>query len=172
MKKLISLLFAAFLLCSCAPAIQKMSNFDKAYPLKGKTVVVVSESHKEVSDFANSVTTTMTDTLNTHGVVAKAFVQDKNSLSLSESPVADFAKEQQAEFLLVQNFTKVNLYNAALSSFEEELVLYSIEEKKPVWKASISWNNPMPLGNGPGVTAARQSAMELLIADGFVAANQ
>jgi hypothetical protein len=172
MKKLISLLFAAFLLCSCAPAIQKMSNFDKAYPLKGKTVVVVSESHKEVSDFANSVTTTMTDTLNTHGVVAKAFVQDKSSLSLSESPVADFAKEQQAEFLLVQNFTKVNLYNAALSSFEEELVLYSIEEKKPVWKASISWNNPMPLGNGPGVTAARQSAMELLIADGFVAANQ
>jgi hypothetical protein len=149
-----------------------MSNFDKAYPLKGKTVVVVSESHKEVSDFANSVTTTMTDTLNTHGVVAKAFVQDKSSLSLSESPVADFAKEQQAEFLLVQNFTKVNLYNAALSSFEEELVLYSIEEKKPVWKASISWNNPMPLGNGPGVTAARQSAMELLIADGFVAANQ
>ncbi|PWJ67747.1 hypothetical protein SAMN05720473_101624 [Fibrobacter sp. UWB15] len=172
MKKLITLLFAAFLLCSCAPAIQKMSNFDKAYPLKGKTVVVVSESHKEVSDFANSVTTTMTDTLNTHGVVAKAFVQDKSSLSLSESPVADFAKEQQAEFLLVQNFTKVNLYNAALSSFEEELVLYSIEEKKPVWKASISWNNPMPLGNGPGVTAARQSAMELLIADGFVAANQ
>lgn len=172
MKKLIMLLFAAFLLCSCAPAIQKMSNFDKAYPLKGKTVVVVSESHKEVSDFANSVTTTMTDTLNTHGVVAKAFVQDKSSLSLSESPVADFAKEQQAEFLLVQNFTKVNLYNAALSSFEEELVLYSIEEKKPVWKASISWNNPMPLGNGPGVTAARQSAMELLIADGFVAANQ
>lgn len=172
MKKLITLLFAAFLLCSCAPAIQKMSNFDKAYPLKGKTIVVVSESHKEVSDFANSVTTTMTDTLNTHGVVAKAFVQDKSSLSLSESPVADFAKEQQAEFLLVQNFTKVNLYNAALSSFEEELVLYSIEEKKPVWKASISWNNPMPLGNGPGVTAARQSAMELLIADGFVAANQ
>jgi hypothetical protein len=172
MKKLITLLFAAFLLCSCAPAIQKMSNFDKAYPLKGKTVVVVSESHKEVSDFANSVTTTMTDTLNTHGVVAKAFVQAKSSLSLSESPVADFAKEQQAEFLLVQNFTKVNLYNAALSSFEEELVLYSIEEKKPVWKASISWNNPMPLGNGPGVTAARQSAMELLIADGFVAANQ
>jgi hypothetical protein len=172
MKKLITLLFAAFLLCSCAPAIQKMSNFDKAYPLKGKTVVVVSESHKEVSDFANSVTTTMTDTLNTHGVVAKAFVQDKSSLSLSESPVADFAKEQQAEFLLVQNFTKVNLYNAALSSFEEELVLYSIEEKKPIWKASISWNNPMPLGNGPGVTAARQSAMELLIADGFVAANQ
>ena len=172
MKKLITLLFAAFLLCSCAPAIQKMSNFDKAYPLKGKTVVVVSESHKEVSDFANSVTTTMTDTLNTHGIVAKAFVQDKSSLSLSESPVADFAKEQQAEFLLVQNFTKVNLYNAALSSFEEELVLYSIEEKKPVWKASISWNNPMPLGNGPGVTAARQSAMELLIADGFVAANQ
>ena len=171
MKKLITLLFAALLLCSCAPAIQKMSNFDKAYPLKGKTVVVVSESHKEVTDFANSVTSSVADTLNVHGVVAKPFLQEKSSLSLSESPVADYAKEQHAEFLLVQNFTKVNIYNAALSSFEEELVLYSIEEKKPVWKASITWNNPMPLGNGPGVIAARQSAMEMLTADGFVAAN-
>ena len=172
MKKLITLLFAALLLCSCAPAIQKMSNFDKAYPLKGKTIVVVSESHKEVTDFANSVTTSVADDLNAHGVTAKAYVQEKSSLSLSESPVADFAKDQHAEFILIQNFTKVNIYNAALSSFEEELVLFSIAEKKPVWKGSINWNNPMPMGNGPGVTAARQSAMEMLIADGFVEANQ
>lgn len=171
MKRLVLLALAAFLLCSCAPAIQKMSNFDKAYPLKGKTVVVVSESHKEVTDFANSVTTTLADTLNKHGVTAKPYVQEKSSLSLSESPVADFAKEQHAEFLLVQTFTKVNIYNAALSSFEEELVLFSIEEKKPVWKGSITWNNPMPIGNGPGVTAARVTTMELLTADGFVAAN-
>ena len=171
MKKLVLLALTAFLLCSCAPAIQKMSNFDKAYPLKGKTVVVVSESHKEVTDFANSVTTTLADTLNKHGVTAKPYVQEKSSLSLSESPVADFAKEQHAEFLLVQTFTKVNIYNAALSSFEEELVLFSIEEKKPVWKGSITWNNPMPIGNGPGVTAARVTTMELLTADGFVAAN-
>ena len=172
MKKLITLLFAALLLCSCAPAIQKMSNFDKAYPLKGKTVVVVSESHKEVTDFANSVATSVADDLNAHGVTAKAYVQEKSSLTLSEIPGSDFANEQHAEFLLVQTFTKVNIYNAALSSFEEELVLFSIEEKKPVWKGSISWNNPMPMGNGPGVTAARQSTMEMLVADGFVAANQ
>ena len=171
MKMLVLLAIAALMLCSCAPAIQKMSNFDKAYPLKGKTIVVVSESHKEVTDFANSVTSSMADTLNIHGVVAKPYLQEKNALSLSESPVADFAQEQHAEFILIQNFTKVNIYNAALSSFEEELVLFSISEKKPVWKGSISWNNPMPIGNGPGVIAARQSAMEMLTADGFVAAN-
>ena len=172
MKKLILLAIAALLLCSCAPAIQKMSNFDKVYPLKGKTVVVVSESHKEVTDFANKVTSSMTDSLNVHGVTAKAFVQQKSSLSLSESPVADFAKEQNANYLLVQTFTKVNIYNAALSSFEEELVLFSIEEKKPVWKGSVTWENPMPIGNGPGITAACQSAMELLTTDGFVEANK
>ena len=30
----------------------------------------------------------------------------------------------------------------------------------------------MPLGNGPGITAARQAAMELLTTDGFVPAKQ
>ena len=53
MKKLFLLAIAALLLCSCAPAIQKMSNFDTVHPLQGKTVVVVSESHKQVADFAN-----------------------------------------------------------------------------------------------------------------------
>lgn len=172
MKKLVLLALAALLLCSCAPTIQKMSNFDKAYPLKGKTVVVVSESHKEVTDFANSVTTSVADTLKVHGVEAKPYVQEKSSLSLSESPVADFAKEQNADFILVQNFAKVNIYNAALESFDEELVLFSVAEKKPVWKGSINWNTPMPLGNGPGVTAARVTTMELLTADGFVEANK
>ena len=50
MKKLFLLAIAALLLCSCAPAIQKMSNFDTVHPLQGKTVVVVSESHKQVAD--------------------------------------------------------------------------------------------------------------------------
>ena len=172
MKKLVLLALAALLLCSCAPAIQKMSNFDKVHPLQGKTVVVVSESHKQVADFANQVATTVADSMKVHGVEAKAFVQDKSSLSLSENPVVDYAKEQNADYLLVQNFTKVNLYNAALDSFEEELVLYSIEEKKPVWKGSVTWNNPMPLGNGPGITAARQATMELLTTDGCVPAKQ
>ena len=30
----------------------------------------------------------------------------------------------------------------------------------------------MPIGNGPGITAACQSAMELLTTDGFVEANK
>lgn len=70
-----------------------------------------------------------------------------------------------------QTFTTLSIYNAALEKFEEEISLFSVADKKVVWKGSISWSNPMPMGLSAGVTGASDEVVRLLVQDGFVPAQ-
>lgn len=170
MKKVILFLLVAvsFAMMGCAPTAKGSSNFDTAYPLKGESVVIVTSSHKDVINFANKVSTHLAATLTKQGVNAVAYVKNEESVALSDNPVVDFAREKNAKYILVQNFSNVKLLNSALSEFNEELAIIKVEGNTPIWKATIDFQNPMAMGFGPGVKGAVNKTVEMLKTDGFI----
>lgn len=170
MKKILALLSLALLIIGCAPAAKSMSNFNQVYPLKGESVVVATNAHKDYIDFANEVSDSVSANLNARSVSAITYKASANGLELSNNPVMDFAKENNAKYILSQTFTTLKIYNAALEQYDEEMALYSVEEQKIVWKGTTTWNNPMPMGLGAGIRASKDEVIRLLTTDGFLEA--
>ena len=110
----------------------------------------------------------MAATLTKQGVNAVAYVKNEESVALSDNPVVDFAREKNAKYILVQNFSNVKLLNSALSEFNEELAIIKVEGNTPIWKATIDFQNPMAMGFGPGVKGAVNKTVEMLKTDGFI----
>ena len=168
MKKLISVLFVVFLLAGCSITNIGQSNFEKVYALKGETVVVTASANSTLRDFANKVADMMASSLGgTYGVNAIAF-HETDEVTLSESPLADFAKQNHAKYILVRKFTKIGLYGNAIDTFDEELALLSLAERKIVWKATIKYEAYNRIGKGHAATGSVNKTMELLQKDGFV----
>jgi hypothetical protein len=168
MKKLISVLFVVFLLAGCSITNIGQSNFEKVYALKGETVVVTASANSTLRDFANKVADMMVSSLGgTYGVNAIAF-HETDEVTLSESPLADFAKQNHAKYILVKTFTKIGLYGNAIDTFDEELALLSLAERKVVWKATIKYEAYNRIGKGHAATGSVNKTMELLQKDGFV----
>lgn len=170
MKKILALLSLALLFVGCAPSAKSMSNFNQVYPLKGETVVVATSAHKDYIDFANEVSDSVTANMSVRSVNAVTYKASANGLDLSDNPVLDFAKENNAKYILSQTFTTLKILNAALESYEEEMALISVEEKKVVWKGTTSWSNPMPMGLSAGIRSAKDEVVRLLTTDGFLEA--
>ena len=168
MKKLISVLFVVLLLAGCSITNIGQSNFEKVYALKGETVVVTASANSTLRDFANKVADMMASSLGgTYGVNAIAF-HETDEVTLSESPLADFAKQNHAKYILVKTFTKIGLYGNAIDTFDEELALLSLAERKVVWKATIKYEAYNRIGKGHAATGSVNKTMELLQKDGFV----
>ena len=135
MKKLLSVLFVAFLLAGCSITNIGQSNFEKVYALKGETVVVMAT----------------------------------DEVTLSESPLAEFAKQNHAKYVLIKTFAKIGLYGNAIDTFNEELALLSIAERKIVWKATIKYEAYNRIGKTHAANGSINKTIELLQKDGFIA---
>ncbi len=161
-------LFIALFFVGCSVTNVGQSNFEKVYALKGETVVVTAVGNSQLRDFANKVADMMASSLGgTYGVNAVAF-HETDEVTLSESPLAAFAKQNHAKYVLVKTFTKISLYGNAIDTFEEELALLSIVEKKIVWKAMIKYEAYNRIGKGHAATGSVNKTIELLQKDGFI----
>lgn len=169
MKNLIVAILASFLFEGCSIKNVGQSNFEKVYALKGETVVVMASANSSLRDFANKVADMMASSLGgTYGVNAIAF-HETDEVTLSESPLAEFAKQNNAKYVLIKTFTKIGLYGNAIDTFNEELALLSIAERKIVWKATIKYEAYNRIGKGHAANGSINKTAELLQKDGFIA---
>lgn len=169
MKKLLAILLVAFFFVGCSITNVGQSNFEKVYALKGETVVVMASANSSLRDFANKVADMMASSLGgTYGVNAIAF-HETDEVTLSESPLAEFAKQNNAKYVLIKTFTKIGLYGNAIDTFNEELALLSIAERKIVWKATIKYEAYNRIGKGHAANGSINKTAELLQKDGFIA---
>ncbi|MCF0223414.1 MAG: hypothetical protein HUK20_04030 [Fibrobacter sp.] len=173
MKKLIAfiaLMGVCFcMLTGCAGGAQGTSAFQQVSPLKGQKVALMVQSPDKEADYIVDVATeNLVDSLKSAGVEVLLY-KSSGALSLSdENPVVAFAAENQAKFILIKQFTKIGLYNAAVDKFEASAALYETESKKQIWRAAITYSTSMPFGYGPPMIASVSKTMELLVKDGFL----
>lgn len=168
MKKLLALLFVSLIFAGCAAKNLGTSNFERVYPLKGETLVIVVKGHDAMNGFLAKTAQIMGQSFSGgYGINALVYTEP-TELTLSESSLADFARNNRARFILVKTFKSISLYNSAVSSFDEELALFSIMDGKIIWKATIKYDAPMAMGRGHAAKASRDKTIEMLKKDGFI----
>jgi hypothetical protein len=169
MKNLIVAILASFLFVGCSIKNVGQSNFEKVYALKGETVVVTSTANSQLRDYANKVSDMMASALSgTYGVNAVAF-HETDEVTLTESPLAQFAKQNKAKYILLKAFTRVSLYGNAIDEFDESLELLSLVDRKVVWKATIKYEAYNRIGKTHAANGSINKTIELLQKDGFIA---
>lgn len=169
MKNLIVAFLVSFLFVGCSITNIGQSNFEKVYALKGETVVVAASGNSQMRDFTNKVSDMMASALGgTYGINAVSF-HETDEVTLTESPLAQFAKQNKAKYILLKTFTRISLYGNAIDEFDETLNLLSLEERKIVWKATIKYQAYNRIGKGHAANGSINKTIELLQKDGFVA---
>jgi hypothetical protein len=163
-------LLAALTGAGCLPAqLRASSRFRQpATPLNGKNLVVMFPHHERLQTTSDSLAYTVATNLRQFGV--KVFLYRPNQLSLDDDAALAYARESQAEYVLVYALTSARLYNMALSEMSSEGAIIDTTGKKVLWKGSIDYKNPMP---GPGSFSrcgeeVGAKLVSTLITDGFL----
>lgn len=170
-RALIVLTFVAFVfsLMGCAISTQVMSNYDTPVLLNGKRIVLTGAANKQATNVRDVVIKVGVNRFALQDVSVAGFYPPK-SLTLSEHPEVDFAKENKADYLLFFNLTHLYYTGGSFSSMDALCVLFDVKTGKPVWKADIECH-PQGLSSGAHskiIKALVDGVITQLTTDGFL----
>lgn len=167
MKKLAFLALVALLFVGCAPSARSVSSFSGVYPLNAETVLVATTAPQKFVGFANDVSGKVAASLKARGVNAEVYLQ-KDVPEMGGNPIMDAAKARGASCVLIQVFTMLSASDTDKEKFNEEVSLFSLKEKRILWKASVTWNKAVDFN--AAAQGASGEVVDRLYKDGFIPA--
>lgn len=162
-----ALLLALAGLAGCA-TVDARSSFLRRVPIDGQAVVLTFSQHDGLRTTSSAMMESLAEHLTARGMRVLVFFPPE--ISLSDHPVVDYARAQQADLILSYVLREGMSFNMALSKLDSEGTLFSLRENRVIWRTWIKYDDMMP---GPGSFSrcgrkVSEKVVATLIQDGFL----